>query len=170
MDLAALNAASVDAARGVLTACCGSSRWVKGMIEARPFANSAQLFTTADAIWNSLDRPDWLEAFAHHPRIGESKAAAEQGDRAKQWSAGEQGAVQRATEATRDAQRAVNAQYERKFGYIYIVCATGKSAEEMLAIADARLANDPEREIAVAAEEQRKITRLRLEKLLESSA
>jgi 2-oxo-4-hydroxy-4-carboxy-5-ureidoimidazoline decarboxylase len=170
MDLAAFNAASDEAAREALTACCGSSRWVKRMLAWRPFRTTEELFTAADAIWNSLPRPDWLQAFSHHPRIGESAAAAGQSVQAAHWSAGEQGSVHRAPETIRDAQRAVNVQYERKFGYIYIVCASGKSADELLAIAEARLANDPDREIAVAAEEQRKITRLRLEKLLESRA
>src|SRR3954468_5056775 len=170
MDLAALNAASEGAASDALTACCGSSRWVARMISARPFQTREQLFTTADAIWNSLDRSDWLDAFSHHPRIGESAAAAVQSVRAAHWSAGEQGSVHRAPETIRDAQRAMNVQYERKFGYIYIVCASGNSADELLAIAEARLANDPDREIAVAADEQRKITRLRLEKLLENGA
>jgi 2-oxo-4-hydroxy-4-carboxy-5-ureidoimidazoline decarboxylase len=170
MDLPALNAAPAPVAAEALTACCGSSAWVTRMIASRPFPTRQRLFTAADAIWNSLTRSDWLEAFSHHPRIGESRAAAAQSDLARGWSAGEQDGVRQAVESLRNAQRELNVQYERKFGYIYIVCAAGKTPDELLAIAEERLANDPGREIAVAADEQRKITRLRLEKLLETGS
>jgi 2-oxo-4-hydroxy-4-carboxy-5-ureidoimidazoline decarboxylase len=166
MNLAELNAAPRAKAAEVFTACCGSSRWVSRMISRRPFASLADLLLAANEVWASLDREDWLEAFAHHPRIGERASAVAQSERGKQWSSSEQSAVTRAPEASREQQQRVNAAYERRFGYIYIVCATGKTPEEMLAIARQRLSNDPETEIEVAAEEQRKIMGLRLEKLL----
>jgi 2-oxo-4-hydroxy-4-carboxy-5-ureidoimidazoline decarboxylase len=166
MNLAELNAAPRAKAAEVFTACCGSSRWVSRMISRRPFASLADLLLAANEVWASLDREDWLEAFAHHPRIGEHASAVAQNDRGRQWSSSEQSAAAMAPEATRGQQQSVNAAYERRFGYIYIVCATGKTPDEMLAIARHRLANDPEKEIEVAAEEQRKIMGLRLEKLL----
>ena len=150
----------------LLSACCGSSRWVAGMKSRRPFASRDQLFGAADEIWRSLGPNDWKEAFSHHPRIGETSAAIGQGQQSATWSAGEQGSVSRASESIRLAQKDMNAQYERRFGFIYIVCATGKSPNEMFAIARERLSNDPVTELRVAAEEQRKIMRLRLEKLL----
>jgi len=142
-----------------LRECCGSSRWVSAMIDRRPFGSRDAVFNAGDEIWKSLDRSDWLEAFAHHPRIGEQTD--------NSLAAREQSGVKTADDDLRAQLAQVNRDYEHRFGYIYIVCATGKSAEEMLATARDRLNNDPATEIAVAAEEQRKITRLRLAKLLE---
>jgi OHCU decarboxylase len=121
----------------------------------------------ADRIWRSLGSADWLEAFQAHPRIGEKKAAAAQSEEARKWSAQEQSGIRDAAADTMAALAEGNRDYEQRFGFIFIVCATGKSSEEMLAILQRRLQNDAETEIAVAAEEQRKITRLRLEKLLQ---
>jgi 2-oxo-4-hydroxy-4-carboxy-5-ureidoimidazoline decarboxylase len=115
-----------------------------------------------------LDPADWREAFSHHPRIGERKSAVPQSERGSAWAAGEQAGVERAHGDVRDALAAANREYERRFGYIYIVFATGKSAEDMLALARQRLSNDPDVELRAAAEEQRKITRLRLDKLLDN--
>ena len=158
MTLDELNALPRESAADAFRACCGSSRWVDAMIARRPFASADALYSIADAIWWSLDAADWREAFSHHPRIGDRSATG--------WASTEQRGAGSATADTRAQLAEANAQYERRFGYIYIVCATGKSAEEMLAIARARLENDPDAEVRVAAEEQRKITRLRLEKLL----
>lgn len=129
------------------------------MIERRPFGSRGAVFKAADEIWKSLEPSDWLEAFAHHPRIGEQTT--------NSIAAREQSAVKKADSAVRVQLARINRDYEQRFGYIYIVCATGKSAEEMLAIARSRLNNDPATELTVAAEEQRKITQLRLAKLLE---
>jgi allantoicase len=142
--------------RRELVACCGSQRWIEQMMKARPFDDG--VLSTADAIWNVLAPEDWQEAFAAHPRIGERKA-----DR---FSGGEQAGTSGATSETMSALAAANQEYEAKFGHIYIVCATGKSADEMLAIARQRLGNDAQTELKAAAEEQRKITRLRLLKLV----
>jgi OHCU decarboxylase len=168
VTLAELNAAPATRAADLLGACCGSTQWVTQMISRRPFASREDLLNAADEIWWQLQRNDWLEAFAHHPRIGEKASIVAQNEQGKQWSLSEQSSVERAPEMIRLAQQDMNAQYERKFGYIYIVCATGKSPNEMLSIARERLSNDAETEIEVAAEEQRKIMRLRLEKLLEA--
>lgn len=167
MTLGAINAWPSDVASVELRKCCGSSRWVQRMVAARPFADEDALFGQADAIWWSLDKTDWLEAFAAHPRIGSQRDVDKKAGTEKAWSSGEQAGAERASESTKEALARANAEYEARFGHIYIVCATGKSAEEMLSIAEARLANDPETEARVAAEEQRKITRIRLRKLLD---
>jgi len=137
------------------------------MAAARPFADLDELLTNADSIWRSLGSDDWLEAFRAHPRIGERKAAVAQSEEARQWSAQEQSGINDAAADMTAALAAGNRDYEQRFGFMFIVCATGKSSEEMLAILQRRLQNEPDTEIAVAAEEQRKITRLRLEKLLQ---
>ena len=155
------------AAAEVLTDCCGSTRWVSEMIAARPFGSREAVFSSADRIWSSLSASDWVEAFEHHPRIGERTSAVAQGERGAEWSSGEQAGIETADDDVRRSLAAVNEEYERRFGYIYIVCATGKTPEEMLALARTRLRNAAAAEIRVAAEEQRKITRIRLEKLLE---
>ena len=139
------------------------------MLAARPFGSATRAREDADRIWNSLSREDWLEAFDHHPRIGEKKAAVAQDAKGAAWSREEQARVTSAGDAVRDQLARVNEDYERRFGYIYIVCASGKSADQLLAIARGRLANDPASELRVAAEEQRKIMQLRLAKLLETT-
>jgi len=125
------------------------------------------MLSAADEIWRSLDPADWREAFSHHPRIGEQKSAVPLSDRGSAWAAGEQSGVERARADVRADLAAANRDYEQRIGYTYIVFATGKSAEEMLALARERLKNHPDAEIRTAAEEQRKITRLRLNKLLD---
>lgn len=143
----------------LLSECCGSSRWVSAMTARRPFVTCEAVLAAADEIWTSLDNADWREAFAHHPRIGEQTGSSQ--------AAQEQSGMSGSTGELQQAMAEVNRDYEQRFGYIYIVCATGKSAEEMLAIAQSRLRNDPDTELRVAALEQLKITRLRLQKLLE---
>ncbi|HLL46695.1 MAG TPA: 2-oxo-4-hydroxy-4-carboxy-5-ureidoimidazoline decarboxylase, partial [Longimicrobiaceae bacterium] len=154
-----------DAERELL-ACCGSRRWAGRVAAARPFPDAAALLDRADAVWGELDEADWREAFRAHPRIGEREAEAGQTWRERAWSAGEQAGMDTAAEATRRALAEGNRAYEERFGFIYIVCATGRTADELLALLRERLANDPAAEIRAAAEEQRRITRLRLEKLL----
>jgi allantoicase len=134
---------------------CGSSEWVRRMMKARPMNDA---FATSDEIWSSLSADDWREAFAAHPRIGDKKGSA--------WSAQEQSGTRTANEPMMQELANANRAYEERFGHIYIVCATGKSADEMLRICYERLANDPEKELQVAAEEQRKIMHLRLNKLV----
>jgi OHCU decarboxylase len=136
------------------------------MSARRPFASVDEVFRTADDVWASLGPDDWHEAFAHHPRIGERRSAVVQDARAASWSAGEQAGVASAKGPLKDDLASVNQAYEERFGHIYIVCAAGKTAAELLAIARERLSNAPDVELRVAAEEQRKITRLRLQKLI----
>jgi allantoicase len=152
-----------DAERELL-ACCGSRAWAQQMAGARPFASLEVAKAIAASIWNALGKDEWLEAFRAHPRIGEKKAEKEHGVAARQWALEEQSKATGAAAETLGALADANRAYEAKFGHIYIVCATSKTAEEMLAIARSRLANDAAAELKVAAEEQRKITDLRLEK------
>jgi 2-oxo-4-hydroxy-4-carboxy-5-ureidoimidazoline decarboxylase len=168
LSVAELDAMPEARAKKLFADCCGSSQWVSGMLARRPFGSRAVVLSAADEIWESLEPADWREAFAHHPRIGERKSAAPQSERGAAWAAGEQSGVEQARDSVRAELAAANREYERRFGYILIVFATGKSAEEMLALARARLRNDPDVEVAIAGEEQRKITRLRLDKLLDN--
>jgi len=163
---AILDAASDDDARVMLTRCCGSSRWVDGMLARRPFGSSDALLRAADEVWAGARRDDVLEALTHHPRIGANMdELRKKFASTATWSAGEQAGASAASEATLEALRDGNVRYEARFGHIFVVCATGKTAAEMLALLEARMPNDPHAEIAVAAAEQGKITRLRLEKL-----
>jgi OHCU decarboxylase len=137
------------------------------MKEARPFAGSEALLAKAAHVWRDLSEDDWLEAFRAHPKIGEQKAAALQSKEAQAWSAQEQSGVQDSPTRTKAELAAANRAYQDRFGFIFIVCATGKSAEEMRSILNQRLQNDRATELGIAAEQQRKITELRLCKLLE---
>lgn len=136
------------------------------MTDARPFASPERLFEKADSVWRSLSTTDWLEAFRAHPKIGEQKAVAPQSEQAQAWSAREQAGVENASTRMMADLTERNREYEQRFGFIFIICATGKSSEEMLAILNGRMHNNRDTELRIAAEEQRKITQLRLEKLL----
>jgi 2-oxo-4-hydroxy-4-carboxy-5-ureidoimidazoline decarboxylase len=140
--------------------CCGSTRWAEQMATARPFLNQESLFMEASRIWKSLTPDDWLEAFSHHPKIGDKKGT--------NWSKEEQAKVQVATEEVLSQLSDGNLAYQQKFGFIFLVCATGKTADEMLALLQKRLKNSPNEELAIAAGEQDKITQIRLKKLLQS--
>jgi OHCU decarboxylase len=161
-----LNELSADNAQAEFLKCCGSTRWAWAMTATRPFKSIDDLLAKADSVWWFLDMEDWLEAFRAHPKIGEKKAAAAQSEQAQRWSAQEQSATSGAGTEVIPALAEGNREYEQRFGFIYIVCATGKSSEELLKILQARLKNDSETELRNAADEQRKITRLRLAKLL----
>jgi OHCU decarboxylase len=165
-SLARLDALGAAEAENELLKCCGSHAWARRMSARRPFGEMRELLKAADEVWWSLDAHDWLEAFAAHPKIGGRRAAREQDAQAAGWSRQEQSGVREAGDATLDELAEANRAYEEKFGHIFIVCATGKTAAEMLALLRARLPNDAATELQNAAEEQRKITRLRLEKLL----
>ena len=166
MTLDQLNELAPEVAIAELLKCCGSTRWGHEMTAARPFASFAELREKGDAVCESLNEEDWLEAFRAHPKIGERKAATDQSPQAQSWSALEQSGVTNAARETIDKLAEQNRDYEARFGFIFIVCATGKSPAEMLAILRARIDNDRDDELLIAAEEQRKITQLRLEKLL----
>ena len=165
-----INTMDDDTAHFEFTRCCGSSSWVSRMIQRRPFSNSESMFTAADEVWRGLSSADWKEAFSHHPRIGDIKAFREKLAATWAWADGEQAGTRSGSEQTLEALAVGNAEYEKKFGYIFIVCATGKNADEILSLLILRSNNEPAVEIHVAAEEQRKITQLRLQKLLDLSA
>jgi OHCU decarboxylase len=160
VTLDALNRLEREAAEAAFIRCCGSNAWARSMAAARPFANGEALARAGDVIWRSLAPADWLEAFAAHPKIGEQAASSS-------WSDREQSGMQTAGDDIRSRLAAGNADYQSRFGYIFIVCATGKTAAEMLAALEDRLTNDPAVELRVAAEEQRKIIGLRLAKLMD---
>jgi OHCU decarboxylase len=162
-----LNQAAQETAEARFLDCCGSQNWARKMTAARPFADVAELIKKAEQIWLNLEADDWLEAFASHPKIGARKGAPKQQIQSAKWSRGEQSGTLAATESLLDVLAEANRLYEEKFGYIFIVCATGKSAEEMLELCNRRLNNDENSELRIAADEQRKITKIRLRKLLE---
>jgi 2-oxo-4-hydroxy-4-carboxy-5-ureidoimidazoline decarboxylase len=163
---AVLNALSRDEAARVLASCCGATRWVQTMLEAHPFASDAALLDACGQAFAGLMREDFLEAFSHHPRIGAQPAeiAAHAGPSAD-LARDEQAGAASADQTTRDQLREANQLYAERFGYIFLVCAKGKGASEMLELLRARLHNDPETELRIAAGEQAKITRLRLDRL-----
>jgi 2-oxo-4-hydroxy-4-carboxy-5-ureidoimidazoline decarboxylase len=148
--------------------CCGSRRWAERLAGRRPFADADALFTASDAVWAQLDPADWDEAFACHPRIGEKKAPGSATARSAEWSSREQSGVATAGVDIQERLKRANAAYEDRFGRTYIVCASGKSAAEMLAILERRMSNDDAAELREAAEQQRQITQLRLRKWLQT--
>ena len=161
-----LNGLDESAAYGLLEQCCGARRWVQQMVAQRPYQNLDSLRETAQRVWETMERDDILEAFDHHPRIGaDIQALREKFARTASLSESEQASVAEASESTLLALRDGNRQYEERFGHIFIVCASGKSAEEMLALLQSRMNNEPEDELRIAATEQAKITLLRLEKI-----
>lgn len=142
--------------------CCGSSAWFEQMSNNRPYADSRGLLEVAETVFDSLSSKDWLEAFECHPKIGDLDSLRMKYPGNRDWSAGEQAGVTEANDQTLLKLSAANSEYLDRFGYIFIVCATGKSADEMLSLLELRLKNTPEDELPIAANEQRKITQLRL--------
>ena len=153
-----------------LAACCGSSAWVSRMLERRPFRSREHLYNEADEVAGTLDDADWLEAFSHHPRIGQRRSNAVVSSTAESWSTGEQSAISHADTSVRAAIADANARYEEQFHFIFIISASGRTADAILSELRHRLDNTREAEIRVAATEQQKITRLRLEKLVTANA
>jgi 2-oxo-4-hydroxy-4-carboxy-5-ureidoimidazoline decarboxylase len=153
-------------AKQALARCCGASRWVTGMLERRPFGSDTHMLTCADEVWAQMGPNDYLEAFNHHPRIGASlEALREKFANTAALSAAEQAGALAASEAELEALRDGNVRYEQRFGHIFIVCASGKTAAQMLELLEARLGNEPDTELRIAAAQQHEITRLRLRDL-----
>jgi OHCU decarboxylase len=155
--LARWNGLGAEAAAAELLACCGSSAWARGLSACCPFPDEEALFAAAERIWWELSPEDWRQAFAAHPRIGE---------RGTGWSEAEQAGARAAAAPVLAELAAANRAYEARFGHVFLICATGKSAGEMLAALRARMSHEPGEELRVAAGEQAKITRLRLSRLL----
>lgn len=145
--------------------CCGCTRWVENMLQQFPYKSINVIKINSDLIWYGLDIKDWLEAFTHHPKIGDIKSLEEKFATTKKWAAGEQSSVAAASHETLLQLKNGNEAYEKKFGFIFIVCATGKSATEMLHMLKQRMKNGIEAEIKIAAEEQNKITHIRIDKI-----
>jgi OHCU decarboxylase len=164
--LAQWNGASTEAAAAQILPCCGSATWAREMARRRPFHDHAEAVAASDEIWRGLAKADWLEAFRRHPRIGESKELGPTSPNSEAWAMQEQKKVADAEDGVKVALAEGNRDYVKKFGHIFIVCATGKSASEMLGILQRRVRNDPETELHEAAEQQRQITKLRLGKWL----
>jgi len=150
----------------ILSKCCGSQKWIDKMTDEFPFETKSEVLEAASKVWYSLDKEDWLEAFSHHPKIGDINSLKEKFSSTKHLAGHEQSGVSEASIECLTELAKCNEEYEKKFGYIFIVCATGKSAGEMLESIKQRIKNGPEDEIRIAMEEQNKITKLRLEKLL----
>ncbi|EAQ99152.1 2-oxo-4-hydroxy-4-carboxy-5-ureidoimidazoline decarboxylase [Congregibacter litoralis] len=163
MTLEEFNALDEAAAAQALELCCVSQQWIEGMLRERPFANKSNLRNCAETVWNTLGRDDYLEAFEGHPKIGDVDSLKAKYAGSGNLAAHEQSGVAAATDDVIERLAAGNERYETRFGYIFIVCATGKSALEMCELLEQRLDNDPERELAIAAREQLKILQIRLE-------
>jgi 2-oxo-4-hydroxy-4-carboxy-5-ureidoimidazoline decarboxylase len=158
----AIDGAAPEVARQLLARACGSSRWVEQMMDRRPFGSRAALLAAARTVWDGLDERDCREAFTHHPKIGDREALRARFPATHELSSREQAGVEGAADAVLDALADGNRRYEERFGYIFIVCASGLGADEMLSMLQARLEHDPAREMLTAAAEQGKITALRL--------
>ena len=160
------NCLSTEEAVTEILPCCGSKAWAGKMVARRPFSEEATLLAASDEIWRNLTEADWMEAFQSHPRIGESKTPQSAPTQSATWSKQEQQSVTAAGDAVKIALAEANRQYERRFGHIFIVCATGKSGLEILEILRRRLENDQQTELREAAEQQRQITQIRLKRWL----
>ena len=160
VSLDRFNRLAAEEAADELLAACHSRRWAERVAAGRPYADLDALQRAADEVWLALDPEDWLEAFAAHPRIGEGGGAA------PAWSRREQAGVGGAGQEVRERLARGNAAYEDRFGHVFLIAAGGRSAIEILAALEERLGNDPATELAVAADEHRRITRLRIERLL----
>lgn len=159
MQLQELNELPDDLARAELLPCCGSERWARAMVARRPFASLEQLQAAADEEWWKLERRDWIEAFSHHPRIGDRM-------KARGWASLEQAGASAASVGALKELAHLNGVYEKKFGFVFLIFATGKTGDEMLEALRMRLFNPADVELKNAGGEQAKITRLRLEKLV----
>lgn len=164
--LARWNQLPLDEAVSALLPCCGSQAWAQEVAARRPLADEATLLAASSEVWRNLPKSDWREAFRSHPRIGESRASESSLARSVEWSAQEQSNAANADAAVKIALSDANREYELRFDRIFIICATGKSASEILEMLRRRLNNDPETELHEAAEQQRQITEIRLRKWL----
>lgn len=166
MSLETLNNDSVIDATHLFLQCCTSSAWIGRMVEGRPYADAEALRSAADSNWQVLAEEDYLQAFDGHPKIGNVNSLKKKYANTKALAAGEQASVNSANDDVIQQLAQGNSDYENKFGFIFIVCATGKSAGEMSDLLQARLPNKRATELQNAAEEQRRIFQIRLEKLL----
>lgn len=167
MKIKDFNHLSREEAVSELMKCCGCSYWANKLADERPFNSLQEIIIESDKIWESVNETGIREAFTHHPKIGDLKSLEAKFSSTKEWAGGEQSGVKAADKETLMKLAEGNDAYEQKFGYIFIVCATGKSAGEMLELLNDRLHNDVKNELTIAAGEQNKITHLRLQKLFQ---
>lgn len=165
MTIADFDQMEIPNKKKLLFNCCGSNAWVKGMLEIFPVNDLVDLLEYAEEKWYDCNPADWLEAFEHHPKIGDFHSMVHKFTNITEWTSGEQSGVQNSSPELLKKLEQANEKYEETFGYIFIVFATGKSAQEMLDILHQRLLNDPQQELMIAAAEQDRITKLRLQKL-----
>jgi 2-oxo-4-hydroxy-4-carboxy-5-ureidoimidazoline decarboxylase len=166
--LARWNSLDLAAAAREALPCCGSQAWAAALASARPIEDEESLIETSSSIWRTLPEEAWQEALDSHPRIGQNHAQAHATEQSLRWSAKEQRAALSKDEAAKLVLEDANRRYEERFGRIFIVCASGKTSTEILAILEARMQNDPATELHEAVEQQRQITQLRLHRWLES--
>lgn len=164
--LARWNNLSPEKAAEAILPCCASTAWARGMAARRPIHDEASLLAACDEVWNNLRKADWMEAFRSHPRLGESQPPASASPQSAQWSGPEQHNLRAADKEVQLALAEANRTYEKRFNRIFIACATGKSALEILEILQRRLKNDPKTELHETAEQQRQIAQIRLRKWL----
>ncbi len=165
MNLQQLNSLPEKTLACELKKCCGSQRWVTAMLAGRPYLTEDSLYKLSGTVWSELGKQDYLEAFSQHPQIGNLETLKEKFANTAGWASDEQQGANQASTEVLQALHHGNQVYLQKFGYIFIVCATGKSATQMLELLKRRLKNETQTELAIAAAEQNKITQLRLEKL-----
>jgi 2-oxo-4-hydroxy-4-carboxy-5-ureidoimidazoline decarboxylase len=170
MEISALNKLETKAAQLAFMQCCTANAWVERMVAAMPFNHFEALSEQADINWQGLTEADYLQAFEGHPKIGDVSSLREKYRSTEKIAAGEQSGVNTATETTLTQLKQLNDDYQEKFGFIFIVCATGKTASQMLAILEQRIINNRSDEIINAAEEQRKILQIRIEKMIVTPA
>ncbi|TNE52845.1 MAG: 2-oxo-4-hydroxy-4-carboxy-5-ureidoimidazoline decarboxylase [Bacteroidetes bacterium] len=166
MTLEEFNQLSEKEAFDSLYQCCASEKWASQVSKQRPYSSLQALLWAADQSWEQCGPEDTLEAFAGHPKIGDVKSLAKKYAATKSWAGNEQSGVDAASQSTIEALATGNQEYEKRYGYIFIVCATGKSADEMLDILNSRMNNEAETEFKIARGEQHKITHIRLKKLI----
>lgn len=166
MTITEFNELQNDRAGEELTRCCGAQKWVAGMAERRPFANFEEMLAASDQAWSECNEADQLEAFRHHPKIGDVKSLEAKFASTKDWAGNEQSGVSEASKAVIEKLAELNTLYEDRFGFIFIICATGQPADDMLTALEGRMNNSYEEELRIAAAEQHKITEIRLRKLI----
>ncbi len=164
--LEVFNAMEFEKAKSTLLECCHCEKWAQTVADKRPFSSLPKLQEAAEKVWLSLGEADWLEAMRAHPKIGDVDSLREKYANTKSMAAGEQSGVLGADEKILQELRALNQSYEKEFGFIFIVCATGKSASDMLQILKSRINNNRSQELLNSAKEQARIMKLRMEKLL----
>lgn len=167
MTLDELNHLGKNAAEDLFSQCCSASRWAATMVKQRPYQSLADLQQTAEIAWQGMQRPDFIAAFEGHPKIGDPASLKEKYRSTLATASHEQSGVNVAPEHVLDDLAQLNRRYEKRFGYIFIVCATGKSAAEMLEIIKARINNTAHSELEIAAAEQAKITAIRISSMLD---